>query len=64
MFNRYFRIALRNFKRQPGYTLLNILGLTLGITASLFILLYISQRKAALIPTMKKRIEYSEFLPI
>ncbi|MEM6321171.1 MAG: ABC transporter permease [Bacteroidota bacterium] len=43
MFNRYFKIALRNFKRQPSYTLLNILGLTLGITASLFILLYITE---------------------
>jgi len=43
MLKSYFRIALRNFSRQPGYTLLNILGLTLGITASLFILLYITE---------------------
>ena len=43
MFNSYFRIALRNFRRQPGYTLLNILGLTMGITATLFILLYITE---------------------
>lgn len=43
MLKNYFRIALRNFYRQPGYTLLNILGLTLGITASLFILLYITE---------------------
>ncbi len=36
-------IALRNFRRQPAYTLLNILGLTIGISASLLILLYITE---------------------
>ncbi len=43
MLKNYFQIALRNFRRQPGYTLLNILGLTIGITATLFILLYITE---------------------
>ena len=43
MLKNYLTIALRNFRRQPGYTLLNILGLTLGIAASLFILLYITE---------------------
>ena len=43
MFSNYLRIALRNFRRQPGYTLLNVLGLTLGITATLFILLFLAE---------------------
>lgn len=43
MLVNYLRIALRNFRRQPGYTLLNILGLTLGIAATLFIMLYLTE---------------------
>ena len=43
MFRSYLIIALRNFRRQPGYTLLNVIGLTIGIAASLFILLYITE---------------------
>jgi putative ABC transport system permease protein len=34
-------VALRNFKRDKGYSLLNILGLTIGITFSLFLIFYI-----------------------
>ncbi|MEO1259022.1 MAG: ABC transporter permease [Bacteroidota bacterium] len=43
MLRNYLTIALRNFRRQPGYTFLNIFGLTLGIAATLFILLYITE---------------------
>ncbi|MEL7122015.1 MAG: ABC transporter permease [Bacteroidota bacterium] len=39
-------IALRNFVRRPGYTLLNIVGLTIGIASSLLILLYIYQESS------------------
>ena len=42
MLRKYWRIGIRRFKRQPGYALLNILGLTVGVAATLFILLYIS----------------------
>jgi len=42
MIKNFLAIALRNFRRQPYYTLLNILGLTIGITSTLFILLYIT----------------------
>ncbi|HEY0742553.1 MAG TPA: FtsX-like permease family protein [Chryseosolibacter sp.] len=35
------RIALRNFQREKGYTAINIFGLTLGLSCSLFLLLYI-----------------------
>jgi len=34
-------VALRNFKRDKGYSLINILGLTIGITFSLFLIFYI-----------------------
>ncbi|MEO6452512.1 MAG: ABC transporter permease, partial [Ginsengibacter sp.] len=34
-------IALRNFKKDKWYSLLNILGLTIGITFSLFLIFYI-----------------------
>ena len=43
MLRNYLTIALRNFRRQPGYTFLNIFGLTIGIAAMLFILLYITE---------------------
>ncbi len=41
MIKNYWRIFLRGFKRQPAYVLLNVLGLTIGVAATLFILLYI-----------------------
>lgn len=34
-------VALRNFKRDKGYSLLNIIGLTIGITFSLLLIFYI-----------------------
>ena len=43
MFRNYIILTLRNIRRQPGYTLLNVLGLTIGITATLFILLFITE---------------------
>lgn len=42
MLSSYLTIALRNFRRQPTYTLLNIIGLTIGIAAALLILLFIT----------------------
>ena len=42
MLKNYLLVALRNFRRQPGYMALNVLGLTLGVAAALFILLYLS----------------------
>jgi putative ABC transport system permease protein len=41
MFKNYFKIALRNFRRDAWYSLLNILGLTIGISFSLFLIFYI-----------------------
>ena len=42
MFTNHLAVAIRNLRRQPGYTVLNILGLTIGIAATLFILMYIA----------------------
>lgn len=41
MIKNYIKVAFRNLKRQPAYTALNVIGLTVGITSSLLILLYI-----------------------
>jgi putative ABC transport system permease protein len=41
MLKNYFRLALRHFMRDAWYSLLNILGLTIGITFSLFLIFYI-----------------------
>lgn len=41
MLKNLILVALRNFKKDKGYSLLNILGLTIGITFSLFLIFYI-----------------------
>ncbi|MFC1477396.1 ABC transporter permease [candidate division KSB1 bacterium] len=41
MFSHYVKTALRYLKRHKGYSLINILGLTAGITGCIFIMLYI-----------------------
>jgi putative ABC transport system permease protein len=41
MFTSTFKIALRNLLRDISYSLINILGLTIGITGSLFLILYV-----------------------
>jgi putative ABC transport system permease protein len=41
MLKNLFLIAMRNLKKDGWYSLLNILGLTIGITFSLFLILYV-----------------------
>jgi len=41
MFKNLLRVSFRNFKRDIWYSLLNILGLTIGITFSLLLIFYI-----------------------
>src|SRR4029078_8282776 len=41
MIKNLLLVALRNFRRDKWYSLLNILGLTIGITFSLFLIFYI-----------------------
>ena len=42
MFKHYFKIAWRNALRQKGYSIINILGLAIGIASCLLILQYVS----------------------
>src|ERR1700754_5185899 len=42
MFHNYFRLAIRRLRRTFSFTLLNILGLTLGLTTFLLIVLYVT----------------------
>jgi putative ABC transport system permease protein len=41
MIKNLLRVALRNFFKDKWYSLLNILGLTIGITFSVFLIFYI-----------------------
>lgn len=41
MFKNYLKIALRNLVKQKGYTLTNVLGLTIGIISVFMILIFI-----------------------
>src|SRR5678815_4072485 len=42
MLKNYFKIAWRNITRQKGYSLINIVGLAIGIAACLLILQYVA----------------------
>ena len=42
MLKNYFRVALRNFWRNKTFSLINILGLSIGISASLVIFLIVT----------------------
>jgi len=46
MLTSYIKIAFRNFSRQKSYTLLNIIGLSLGMTASLLIIQYVKYERS------------------
>ncbi|HEY5462156.1 MAG TPA: ABC transporter permease [Hanamia sp.] len=40
MFKNYFKITFRNFKRRRVYSIINILGFSLGLTAAAIVILY------------------------
>lgn len=42
MFNNYLKIAIRNLTKYKGFSLINIMGLTLGITCFSLISLYVN----------------------
>src|SRR5688500_17218215 len=44
MLKNYFTVALRNLSREKGSALLNISGLTLGITCSLILFLLVKHQ--------------------
>lgn len=41
MYGNYFKITLRNLKRNKTYSILNVLGLSVGIIVSIFIFMYV-----------------------
>ena len=41
MLKNYFKIAIRNLRTHKSYSLINILGLALGLTVCIFILLWV-----------------------
>ena len=41
MFRNYLKIALRNLKKHKGYSIINMAGLTIGLTAFILIFLYV-----------------------
>jgi len=41
MFKNYLKVTLRNMKRQKGYTLINLAGLSVGIACALLIILVV-----------------------
>ena len=41
MFKNHLKIALRNLKRQKGYSFINITGLAIGMACTIFILLWV-----------------------
>ncbi len=43
MFKNYFKIALRNFIKQKGYSFINVFGLSISLAACMLITLYILQ---------------------
>lgn len=42
MLKNLLKTAVRHMRKHAGYSLLNILGLTLGITSALFLIIYVS----------------------
>src|SRR5690348_9331235 len=42
MLSNYFKVAIRNILKYKFFSAINILGMTIGITACLLIILYVS----------------------
>ena len=41
MLKNYFKVAIRNISKQKFFSIINILGLSIGVAGALFISLYI-----------------------
>lgn len=46
MIRNYFKIAWRNLSKRPGYSLLNIMGLAIGISCCLLIFQYVGHERS------------------
>ena len=42
MFSNYFKVALRNIAKYKFFSAINILGMSIGVTASLMIILWVT----------------------
>lgn len=42
MLKNLLKTAIRHIRKHSGYSILNILGLTLGISSALFLIIYVS----------------------
>ncbi len=42
MIRNYLKIALRNLQKDTFYSLINVLGLTIGVTCGMLLLLYVT----------------------
>jgi len=42
MIKNLLKIAIRHIRKHPGYSILNVLGLALGISSALFLIIYVS----------------------
>ena len=45
MLKNYLKIALRNLRRQPGYAVINVVGLAVGLACFLLIVLYVQDER-------------------
>lgn len=65
MIKHYFLVSIRSFKREKSYTIINLIGLTIAVTASLLIWQYVYDQKQCdnyhLNSDHKYRINYSYF---
>jgi putative ABC transport system permease protein len=46
MLKSFLQIAIRNFTKRKGYSILNLLGLTIGITCCLLIFEYVAYERS------------------
>src|SRR5580658_4502250 len=46
MLKNFLRVAIRNFSRRKAYSLLNLMGLTIGITCCLLIFEYVAYERS------------------
>jgi putative ABC transport system permease protein len=46
MFRNYLKVALRNFLGRPGFSLINVLGLAVGVACCLLILLFVRDERS------------------
>jgi putative ABC transport system permease protein len=46
MIQNFFKIAFRNLTRRKGYAILNLFGLTIGITCCLMIFTYVAYERS------------------